>query len=190
MNELRQSAILLSLIEHLKARGSWCGETHVQKGTYFLKELMGVPLNFNFILHKYGPYSFDLSDELVAMRADSLIRLDLNPPYGPSLTPGDATAQVKKQFPRTLEKFEDQIAFIANQLGEKNVSDLEALSTALYVLLNEGKNLGAERRAQLLLELKPHITPELALNAIKELDTVVSECRSKALQPKQEATAL
>jgi uncharacterized protein YwgA len=176
MNELRQSAILLSLIEHLKGRGSWCGETHVQKATYFLKELLGVPLEFNFILYKYGPYSFDLSDELVAMRADSLIRLVSNSPFGPTLAPGDATEQVKKQFPRTLEKFESQIAFVANKLGEKKVSELEALSTALYVLLNEGKGLRADRRAQLLSELKPHIKPEFALNAVNELDAVISEC--------------
>src|SRR3982074_3089967 len=99
MNEQTQAAILLSLIEHLKNLGSWCGETHVQKAAYFLQELMDVPLNFDFILYKYGPYSFGLSDELGAMRADSLIRLFPNPPYGPSLAPGEATEQIKKRFP-------------------------------------------------------------------------------------------
>lgn len=181
MNEQTQSAVLLSLIEHLRNRGSWCGETHVQKATYFLQELMSVPLNFDFTLYKYGPYSFGLSDELVAMRADSLIRLSPNPPYGPSLAPGEATEQIKRQFPRTLEKFEKQIDFVAQKLGEKPVSELEALSTALYVKLREQADLPTGRHAQLLRELKPHIKPDFALRAVNELATVIEE--SKAFRP-------
>src|SRR6185369_16161724 len=118
MSELKESAILLSLIEHLRARGSWCGETHVQKSTYFLKALLRVPLSFEFILYKYGPYSFDLSDQLVAMRADSFIRLQSNDPYGPSLAPGDASEQLKRQFPRTLQTVKPQITFVADRLAD------------------------------------------------------------------------
>jgi uncharacterized protein YwgA len=175
MNEQTQSAILLSLIEHLKNRGSWCGETHVQKATYFLQELMSVPLNFDFTLYKYGPYSFGLSDELVAMRADSLIRLSPNPPYGPSLAPGEATEQIKRQFPRTLEKFERQIDFVAQKLGEKPVSELEALSTAFYVRLREHADIPRDRHVQLLRELKPHIKPDSARKAVTELANLINE---------------
>jgi uncharacterized protein YwgA len=174
MNEQKQSAILLSLIEHLRDRRSWCGETHVQKATYFLQELMGVPLDFDFILYKYGPYSFELSDELVAMRADSLIRLSQSPPYGPSLAPGLATEQIKKQFPQTLMKFEKQIDFVAQKLGGKQVSELEALSTALYVRLRE-HDVPQDRQVQLLRELKPHISPDFARQAVDELTGVVKE---------------
>ena len=47
MNRLERATILVTLIEKLSMEGSWCGETHVQKATYFLQELMGVPLGFN-----------------------------------------------------------------------------------------------------------------------------------------------
>jgi uncharacterized protein YwgA len=185
MNDLKQSAIVLSLIEQLRNRGSWCGETHVQKATYFLQELMGLPLNFDFILYKYGPYSFDLNDELVAMRANTLIRLFLNPPYGPTLEPGEATEQVKSQFPQTLKKFKDQIAFVADKLSQKKVSELEALSTALYVRLNECNNLSPNHHAKLLRELKPHINERSALEAVTELNNVISESqRFQALRAK------
>src|SRR5437879_6450447 len=117
MNPQKRTAILLSLIEHLRERRSWCGETHVQKATYFLETLIGIPFGFDFMLYKYGPYSFELSDELVAMRADSLIRISLNPPYGASLALGEGAEQLKKQFPRTLTQFERQIDFVARQLG-------------------------------------------------------------------------
>jgi len=183
MRDLKQSAIVLSLIEHLRQRGSWCGETHIQKATYFLQKLMGLPLNFDFILYKYGPYSFELSDELIAMRANSLIRLFVNPPYGPTLAPGDGSEQVKNQFPRTLRQFDGQISFIANKLGQKQVSELEAISTALYVRLNEGKGLSGDQEAKLLCDLKPHIKIDSALAAVNELNGLIYESkRIHALQ--------
>ena len=68
MDRLQRASVLLALNEQLRAAGSWAGETHMQKATYFLQHLMGVPLAFDFILYKHGPFSFDLRDELTAMR--------------------------------------------------------------------------------------------------------------------------
>ena len=44
MERLKRYAIVLSLIEQLRERGGWCGETHIQKTTYFLQNLLKVPL--------------------------------------------------------------------------------------------------------------------------------------------------
>ena len=68
MNRLQRAAVLLTLLEQLQARGSWCGETHVQKSVYFLQDLLQVPLGFEFVLYKHGPYSFDLNDEITAVQ--------------------------------------------------------------------------------------------------------------------------
>ena len=56
IKRMQQDAVLLSLINEMKAEGSWCGETHNQKATYFLRELLGVPMNFEFILYEHGDY--------------------------------------------------------------------------------------------------------------------------------------
>lgn len=37
MKALKRSAILLRLVDEMKKRGSWCGETHLQKGAYMLR---------------------------------------------------------------------------------------------------------------------------------------------------------
>src|SRR6059036_3096299 len=87
MNRLQRAVVLLSLLEQLRARGSWCGETHLQKSVYFLQELLGVPLGFDFILYKHGPYAFDLSDEITALRADLLLSILPRDPYGARLLP-------------------------------------------------------------------------------------------------------
>jgi hypothetical protein len=57
------------------------------KLAYFSLDVLGVPLGFEFILYKHGPFSFDLSDEITAMRADALLQYQPRQPYGPSLFP-------------------------------------------------------------------------------------------------------
>ncbi|HEX7774329.1 MAG TPA: hypothetical protein VF435_18025 [Pyrinomonadaceae bacterium] len=167
MNELRQSAILVSLVDHLQSHGSWCGETHVQKTTYFLQELLNVPLLFEFIIYKYGPFSFELKDMLVSMRADSLI--ELVPSYpGSTIVAGKLSDQIRKRFPDTLKTYEPQIEFVTSHLGKKQVNELEALSTAFFIQKNNAPTTSAELIG-LLQKIKPHIKDELARRAIKEI---------------------
>jgi len=35
MNTLQRAALLTELADKLRQQGSWCGETHLQKATYF-----------------------------------------------------------------------------------------------------------------------------------------------------------
>jgi len=178
MKKLQRSAIVLSLIEALSEKNSWCGEIHIQKTTYFLQALLEVPLGFDFILYKHGPFSFDLSDELMAMRADMMVRLKVHPPNGPSIEPGPTSEQLKRLFPKTLKKYEGQVKFIAKEVAIYNVAVLERLSTALYVILEKGKT-GPEEISQIvsyITELKPHISSEQARTALEQ----EAEIRNKA----------
>jgi hypothetical protein len=78
-----------------------------------------VPLGFTFILYKHGPFSFDLRDELTAERADGLLKLDVQPGYGPRF---EATPQgdlISGKFSVTLRRYTPQIDFIAHHVGKK-----------------------------------------------------------------------
>jgi hypothetical protein len=109
----------------------------LQKSTRFLQELLRVPLDFDFIFYKHGPYSFDLADEVTVMRADQLLTLQHRDPYGPSLLPSTGAEAVMSRFPVTRQRYDQAIEFVASRLGRKNVADLEQLATALYVTLDE-----------------------------------------------------
>src|ERR1017187_6331592 len=103
MNRLQKYSVLLALNEELRSAGSWTGETHMQKATYFLQHLMGVPLGFDFILYKHGPFSFDLRDELTAMRAEGFLRLEPQHPYGPTLVTEEKSELLKHAFRTMIE---------------------------------------------------------------------------------------
>jgi hypothetical protein len=168
MERLKRRAVLLTLIEALEQKDSWCGETHIQKATYFLQDLLGVPLGFDFILYKHGPFSFDLSDELTAMRADEIIQLKLRPhPYGPSIIPGPNSNRLKELFPKTIERYKKYVDFLVNELGSYAVSELERLATARYVSRSSSiENISD--KASHINNIKPHISVEDARRSLED----------------------
>jgi uncharacterized protein YwgA len=176
MKRLQRATVLLSLLEALRSRGSWCGETHIQKSTYFLQEMMEVPLGFEFVLYKHGPYSFDFSDEITALRADLLLDVRSRAPYGPSLVPSETSASVLKNFPHTREQFDPAIQFVADRLADKNVAELEKLGTALFVTKSSPSE-GADDRVDRFCKLKPHIDAAEALRALGVVDAMLAESR-------------
>ncbi len=174
MENLKRASIILELLDQLKENGSWCGETHIQKAMFFLQEMAEVPTGFTYILYKHGPFSFDFRDELTSLRADGLLELTPQPyPYGPSLSVTRIGESLKERFPRTLERYQDKIDFIAETLGDKGVTELERLATALYVikeLREENVRIISER----IRELKPHITPEQAREAAEKVKEMIA----------------
>jgi hypothetical protein len=177
MSRLKQAAVLLDMAGQLRDRGSWCGETHLQKASYFLQELLNVPTGFSFVLYKHGPFSFDLRDALTAMRADGLLDLVPQEPYGPSLVPTELGIELKKLYPRTLQKHSKEIRFVADNLGNQNVSELEKLATALFITLQDESRSVGDRASEIHI-LKPHVDLHDAKLAVKMIDKVVTEARN------------
>lgn len=179
MDRLQRAAILTQLMDHLRARESWCGETHVQKAVYFLQEVLDVPTGFEYILYKHGPYSFDLTADLTALRADFL--MDFNhrsPGYGPALVPTKTSEELRSRYRRTLARHARPIEFIANAFGTKGVAELEKLATALFVTREMGENADLSKRARRIHELKPHVSEPEAVIALQELERIAHEARS------------
>jgi hypothetical protein len=172
MERLQRASILLTLNEELRRAGSWAGETHIQKATFFLQELMNVRLRFDFVLYKHGPFSFDLRDELTFMRAQGFLRLEPQRPYGPMLVWGEKSGLLKQAFRQSIEEYLSSIRFVAQRFGTKTVAELERTATALYIVLRESAGID---RAQRLISLKPHISLLEAQSAVSEVEQIISE---------------
>jgi len=175
MDRLKRAALITRLLQKLREKGSWCGETHVQKAAFFLQNLMRVPLGFDFILYKHGPFSFDLRDELTSMRADGLVRLVPQWPYGPSILTTDLAKNIQDIYSKTLKQYESRITFVAEKLGGKGVAELERLATALYVTQEQDEISSSHERVKTLTTIKPHISTEQAAIAIEEIDRIIEE---------------
>lgn len=171
MEPMERQAILTELVTQMESNDSWCGETHLQKCTYFLQQLCKVPLDFKFILYLYGPFSFELRDEITGMRADRFLQIQVRPgPYGPSLRTDDRANILREQFIQSIEPHRHAIEFVARNFSNRKVTELERLATTFFVL-DEMKEQ-EDRVPQVVRELKPHVSPvdaEKALEVIKKL---------------------
>lgn len=183
MKRLEKVALLTVLIEKLHAKGSWCGETHIQKTVYFGQELLEIPMEFKFILYKHGPFSFDLRNELTEMQADGLLESETKTPlYGASLILTNRGKSIQKSYNNVITDYKEKLNFIVDELGGKNVIELERLATALYIKIkhsDEDDNSIAER----INTIKPHILISDAKNAVMELNKIMSEVGSISIEP-------
>lgn len=177
MDDVKRYVVLLSLLEAMNNQESWSGETHLQKSVYFLQDMLGVPLNFEYILYKHGPFSFELRDELATMRAHLLVTLEGKDPYGPSFCPGPSSQALKDRFGKVWDEYGKQKQFVAERVSKQDVTSLERLATGLYVT-GEMPGSDVQSRARRITELKPHVRFDQAQTAIEEVDKLSEDCRS------------
>jgi len=118
VNRLEKAEVLTHFLNALRERGSWGGEMHIQKATYFLQELLESPLWFRFVLYWYGPFSFDLRDELTGLRGDELLTLQPQYLYGSSYQPTERDSYVQGRFGKTLDEYQDRIELINSDQRE------------------------------------------------------------------------
>lgn len=169
MNQSQKWAVVTKLVRSLRDVQSWCGETHLQKAMFFLQTLLNVPTDYDFILYKHGPFSFDFRDELAELLSSKLLQLDPQTPYGPKWGCSDSCNRLWERCPKTLEKYSASIQFVSEKLGVLGVVELERLGTALYVYLRANKGASDADLTQEIRRLKPHIKLSEARFAVREL---------------------
>ena len=175
MNYSERAALVAELVDRLHAHGSWAGETHLQKTLFFLQDGLNVPLEYDFILYKHGPFSFAFRDELAQMRVDGLLDLKANPiPYGPSFVSTETSKAWRTIMTAVVEEFEPQVEYVADKLGPKGVVALEKLATSLYFTI-QSPNAPTESRAEAIHEVKPHISMFEAVRAVNEVDALKAQ---------------
>jgi hypothetical protein len=171
MKRRQREAVIAALDDKLADHGSWCGETHLQKGVYALQDLLNVPTGFPFILYKYGPFPRELRAELGSMHVDGFLTLVAQPqPYGPTLQTTDtAREQLQARCPKTLRRYDRHLEFVAENFGGLGVGELERLATALWVRKRELPDVDIASQAARISQHKPHVPEEQAREALERV---------------------
>ena len=170
-------AVVAQLIKSMRGNQGWAGETHVQKTLFFLQEMLQVPSGYEFVLYKHGPYSFDLHDDLGRMLTNSVLALEPRPPYGPSFGLQSVGENLIQRRTLILERYSEQIKFIVETLGKKDVRELERLGTAL-LLRKEFPGVDQETFAAKIVEHKPHVPENLAFDSVREVSRIEENARA------------
>ena len=174
----KQQALVAALSRALYERGSWTGETHIQKSAYIATEIAGLDLNYSFTLYKYGPFSFELRETLDEMRAEGFLGVEPVAGYGPRLGVTDrADQQLLARWPRTIARHRAAIDFVAANVADRGVGELERLATALWVRRSQPDD-PLLAQAEQVNRIKPHVSVDDALAAMRELDEWEQEAAS------------
>ena len=175
-------AMLVDMIKRLREKGSWCGETHVQKAMYIAQDVGQMSLGYKFILYKHGPFSFDLKEELSAMRASNMIELTFcQQDYGPSIVPTEFGERVWSVNVGEIDRLAQINGLVADWIADSDVRKLERIATAYYVTRKYPRAPVSERAKQ-IVGLKPHVDLTAAEEAVRWVDQKRSEALLK-LQP-------
>jgi len=163
----REMLLVGGVAKRLKQKGSWVGETHIQKTCFVAKIRRNLPIESEFVLYKHGPYSFDLNKSLAHMQGRMLLLRRPNPGYGPTLELNEALWNaLDRSLKGLFSRYESDISDVCDFLGKKNVAELEKIATAIYVA--DVLNLPKGDQAGKITEIKPHISIEAAREAVHE----------------------
>ena len=174
MNRLQKASLIVEMLDKMIEKGSWAGETHLQKCVFFLQNMRNVPIGYEFQLYKYGPFSFDLRDDLVQLQAESMVELSpRSSSYGSSLTPSKTSLLLRKHFPRTLKRYQNELGFVADHFGSLNASDLGRLATAYYFHLKDSSS-SDEEIGKMVNNVKPYITVSEGADAAQHIRGIAS----------------
>ena len=163
-------AIVVDLAKKLRERGSWCGETNLQKALYIVQDLARANFGYKFVIYKHGPYSFDFKSDLAAMRAANILQFQFpREGYGPSIVPtafGERVYNVNKE---NIEQYLSLNNFLATWFAASDVRHLERVATAYYISTKYPQEPIPER-ARRLSALKPHVDIVSAEEAVRTVD--------------------
>lgn len=108
------------------------GRTLIQKICYFLKA-QGVPINYDFDIYQYGPYSQELYFRLSDLIADGIIDDQSAESSHSEYVIGKTFDELVKKFSIDLKKYAPQIDELIDLFKEKGPSAMEILATIHYI---------------------------------------------------------
>lgn len=151
------------------------GRTQVMKLFYFLQELKGVDLGYDFRLFNYGPFDADvLADLSSACNKGAVSEETVLYPrgYGYEIKPGPCADDLVRELEAShadLAKVADEVVAEFANFG---AGELELRSTILFVereLNANGSPPDKDELAKRVGEIKPHFGKPLILNRIDEM---------------------
>jgi hypothetical protein len=176
-------ALIVDLLLKLQEHGSWCGETHIQKAMYISQDLSKANFGYKFVMYKHGPFSFELKDELTAMRANDMIEYAFTQQgYGPSIRVTQFGRRIYDTNQKNIETYRRTNEFVAKWLAGSDVRNLEKLATAYYVTKKNPRD-PLLQRAKKINSLKPHVDVVAAEEAIKIVEQKREQAKREIIIP-------
>lgn len=168
-----RAAILVRMLRN--APGQTLGRTQVMKLFYFLQELKGVPLGYDFRLFNYGPFDSEvLSDLSSACGLGTVVEDTVLYPsgYGYAIKPGPQADRFDSEFETKDQELRSLVDHVVREFGAFSASELELRSTILFVdreFAGVGQTASAEEIIGRVQHIKPHFDRPIIHKRVLEM---------------------
>src|SRR5437762_2069026 len=111
------------------------GRTSLMKLCYFLQEIRGVPLGYEFSLYSYGPFDADVLSDLQTAENLAVISAAIqhySGGYKYDIRPSEKSLKAKELVKDFLKEYRDDIAWVTTAFASRSAVELELLSTIVY----------------------------------------------------------
>lgn len=158
-----------ALIGELSHRSDSLGRTALQKEIYFLQELFGVDLGYDFTLYTYGPFTSEILSDLDVAEAMGAVKVNsVDGRY--EIKPGVDYARIRSKATSFLNENECKISQLFRDFGRYNAKELELRATIVYADKDLAKlDRGTDELFETVHEIKPGFSSEQIKSAIEEL---------------------
>jgi uncharacterized protein len=164
--------VKFSIVRYLvEQSGNDLGKTQIQKLMFFTQYDGNVPLNYDYRIHYFGPYSEELDDDLINMKLNGYFEIlpDLTG-YGYHVIPGKENIS---NMDSNVQPFKEKIDLCIKKYGKLSVPKLEIMSTLHYVEYVAGINGGKDQIVGIVASLKPRYSKAVIDKAYDELKTLL-----------------
>lgn len=174
-----RTGVTICLLEQLSEKR--IGKTSMQKLVYFLQEF-GVDLNYKYEMYHYGPYCFELSNDLDLLNMMNIISIEDNPTtYGYSIKLSNSVngsyfsrneSCFESEAQHAWDNYKSGFEKLLKIFGECSTRDLELYATMHFVgriLRERGKVVDADDVIREVKFLKPKYSKDELENAYQYL---------------------
>ena len=136
------------------------GRTALMKLCYFLQEVEGVPLQYEFSLYTYGPFDSEVLADLQTAEELNILETEFEQypgGYGYQIGPGPSADRVIHQAKEFFDEYLEVVDRIAASLASKKPAELELASTIVFV--SKGKPGSSDQAIVTLVRaVKPYFS--------------------------------
>lgn len=147
------------------------GKTKLQKLVYFLLEAKRIPLGYRYRFYTYGPYSDTLAGDVDYLSTIGALKVAYDVAVGGyNIRPGEKAKILEQKAQPFLNFHKQAVDEVLDHLSDKNVRDLELLSTVLYLWSNDAEcRSSVDTLVAKATRLKPHLRNEDIRNGLEML---------------------
>ena len=165
----------LAVLARMVKSAPGLGRTQVMKLCYFLQELKGVSLGYDFRLFNYGPFDSEvLSDLSSAAGCGANIEQTVFYPkgYGYAIKPGLQVDQFVSELDAAVPEVAALVDQVVREFGGFSASELELRSTILFVereFVAGGPCATADEIVERVGRIKPHFDVSVIRRRVSDM---------------------